>query len=149
MNVLAALSLVVMGALLVLGYMVSQRIREIRMDIRETTEAMKLIAASKRLSTYLTIERKNDIAISPEQFEVNKEILLGRMIAELDEQVERGRNDHNPGSAAWEMVGGRTGFDAFVTTNVKLAASNALARLLANNDIDGARKFVHDAVAAL
>lgn len=138
---------VVAGSLLILGWMLVEKVREIRSDIRELTETMKLIAASKRLSTYLAIERKSGLAISPEQFEANKPLLEARMLAELDEQIKRGRME-NPGYASWNILG-HSGFDAFVTTHVKLEVNTALTRLFTNNDLDGGKQLIHDIVAAL
>ncbi|MDO8424140.1 MAG: hypothetical protein Q7S54_00835 [bacterium] len=132
---------------LFMGNVIVMFIRKQSADLHELTEAVKQIAASKRLSTYLDIERKSGLAISPEQFEANKPALEARMLAEIDEQITRDRMT-NPSHAAYEIIN-RSSFRSFVETRMYLDVLNALERLLANKDIDGAKQFVRDAVAAL
>jgi hypothetical protein len=144
-----AVVVVVAMSLLMLGLKIAMEIRAMRINMVQLTEATKLIAASKRLSVYLAIERKDGLPISPEQFEANKPTLEARMLEEVEEQIRREMAEKHPGCAAWEIVGGRTGFDSFVTTEVRLKMSTALTRLFTNKDIDGARKLIQEAVAAL
>ncbi len=136
-----------------LGFWLLHLVREMRTSYKnmeaglESLAAdMKLIAASKRMSVYLAIERKGGLPISPEQFEANKPILEGKVLAEFEEQIQRGRVNEDAGAASWSIIS-RSGLKEFMKAVTPL--DNALSRLLSNKDLDGARKLLLDAVAAL
>ncbi len=116
--------------------------------LEEMRQAIAQIAASKRLSTYLLIERKSGIPLSLEQFQANKTALEARMLEELDEQIKRENTKSNPSHAAYNILS-RSNLEDFVDHKTSQGVDLALGRLITNNDIDGARQFIRDTIAAL
>jgi hypothetical protein len=143
--ILLAIFLIVV---LFVGHVLLYAVRKQHHELMEMKDAIKQIAASKRLSTYLSIEAKKGLVIAPEQFEANKVLLEKKMLDELEEQIRRNRMASDPSGAA-TLVKLRTGFSEFVEWETANGFSSALSRLFANNDIDAARKLIKDAVAAL
>lgn len=124
---------------------IKQRVFEIKRILGQVAESLTAIAESKRLSTILTIEAKKGLDIKPEEFEPKKEELRKSMHSVLEEKVESykkkdGRIDQ-PDTVAFVILN-HSGFDQFVEYDVKKKAQGALARLIANQDLSAAKRFL-------
>ncbi|MDP3975253.1 MAG: hypothetical protein Q8P88_03155 [Candidatus Jorgensenbacteria bacterium] len=110
--------------------------------LSEIKESMSQIAESKRLSTILTVEAKKGLDITPEEFEPKREELRKNLHQVLDERLEskKGKID-DPDTWAFVILN-HAGFDLFVDSNVRAKAQNALGRLLANNNVPAAKRFL-------
>lgn len=113
--------------------------------ILEIGNSLSQIAESKRLSTILTIEGKKDLDIKPEEFEPKKEELRASMHSVLEEKAESYRRKNgrigDPDTVAFVVLN-HSGFDQFVDAEVRGKARNALARLIANQDLPAAKRFL-------
>jgi hypothetical protein len=115
-------------------------------ELEEMREAITQIASSTRFSTYLSFERAPGIKIDQARFEIDKMKLEERMLDELDLQLTKLNKNTDPSMPSFSIVS-RTGYKAMVEN--WLPFHEALTRLFNNNDTDGARQLIKDAVAAL
>jgi hypothetical protein len=141
------LSMAVGGASLAFTYVNRKGHAELAAKLEEMTKALSQIAASKRLSTYLTIEKQTCPSLAPGAFEPNKPVIEARMLAELEEQIKRGRTD-NPSFAAHRITH-ESGVNDFVSYDSLKKIQECISRLITNDDHDGVRKLIKDFVAAL
>ncbi|OGI71056.1 hypothetical protein A3B84_02545 [Candidatus Nomurabacteria bacterium RIFCSPHIGHO2_02_FULL_35_13] len=114
--------------------------------LKNMSDVTEAVVEGKRLSTILVVEAKKDISISAEEFEPKKEELKKNMLEALDKGVEMYRNKRSgriadAGTVAYVTLD-HSGFDQFVTSNVRSKAKDALARLIANQDVSGAKRFI-------
>jgi len=81
--------------------------------------------------------------IKPEEFEAKREEIRAKMMAALDERVATRKKNPNfaPSTVAYCVLKD-SGFEEFAADGVHLKAQNALARLVANDNIPGARRLI-------
>ncbi len=120
-------------------------LKEIRKVVTEIKEAVESVAESKKLSTILSVEGKKDFEVTPEDFKPKREELRENMLTAFEKSLElykdkKGRIT-NPETVAYVVLD-HSGFTQFVVTGVKQKVQNALARIIANQDISNAKRFI-------
>jgi len=130
---LATLILVVCSVVLEL-FLISIIMHLIK-GVARIAREMNQIVESQRLSTVLRIE-PTSLNVSPEQFEPNREVLKAALLERLEKE------DHpNPPTRAYCILSD-SGLLAFVNADTGIKIKDALTRLLANGDEEGAKNFL-------
>ncbi|MEK7092707.1 MAG: hypothetical protein AAB907_03720 [Patescibacteria group bacterium] len=109
------------------------------------SDSIEQIVESKQLSTILIFDEKKDLGIKPEDLKAKREALRDNLLESLEEQVriysnKRGRIT-DPDTASF-CTFNHSGFESFVTDETKKNARKALTRILANQNIPAAKRFL-------
>jgi hypothetical protein len=139
----------VLAAALVFGFIklsiISGIVLQMKESMAEMTEALKVIGESKRLSTIFLIEGKKGLDISLEDFEPKREEIRQNMLDALEEKVSDYSNKSGrikDSETLAYVVLDRSGFENFVDSETRNKAKQALARVLANQNISGAKALI-------
>lgn len=120
-------------------------VSQMKQSMVEMAEALKTIGESKRLSTVFLIEGKKGLDVSLEAFEPKREEIRQNMLDALEEKVldysNKSGRINNPDTLAYVILD-RSGFENFVDSDTKSKAKQALARVLANQNISGAKGLI-------
>ncbi len=120
-------------------------LKEIQKQVMEVKEAVETIAESKRLSTVLLVKGKEDIEITSKDLQPKGEELQKNMLDAFESSIETYKNKKGrvtqPDTVAFVILN-HSGLDQFVDFDVKKKISNALSRLIANQDFSGVKRFI-------
>lgn len=124
-----------MGLLFVLSLFLAWRIESLRGTNREIVDQLRRIAEGQRLSMVLSIG-PSSLTIDPAEFEPKRDAVRERLLKAFETEKHP-----NPDTRAYCILD-HSGWGTFVDGKTFQSAQTALGRLLTNNDIEAARKFV-------